>query len=173
MMVLKENRLRLNNLILRSLFSKRARNKLGACHLSRLRQVSYGTATLTRDKRYLYFGNGKAAGSSIRQLLYFYQTGRFLEGSFFDRAVKKSPDSLKIGIDYWREFSTQETDPKCYVFSFVRDPMDRLISCFFNKVINPKNSQRNPHIEYLEKKGFDPKANHSLNFAIFVEYVAR
>ena len=167
MMVLKEKKIHLARLALAAPFSHKARTKLGVHKLSLLRQLSYAQATLTIDGKYLYFGNGKVAGSTIRQLLFFHQTGRYFEGP-----LKHTTDGLKFGIDYWRDFKSQELHQGCFVFSFVREPEARLRSCYFNKVVDPKNQVRNPHMNGLMKIGFDPNANQSSNFARFVEYVA-
>lgn len=84
------------------------------------------------DNRIVYVVNAKAACTSIKNALYFFSEGVVAE-------VNVHTDS---GADKYKSHSLEGIDLDGYfVFSFVRHPVERIISCYRNKFTDFKNGK--------------------------------
>jgi hypothetical protein len=127
-----------------------------------------------------YVSNPKVASTRIRAALAALQGRDLVSNWQADRnweVHKRSRSGLKAPRHDIREFYRLATDPSVLRFSFVRNPYDRMVSCWLDQYREkPLVHGRDVYIDtYLERrKEVDPSlpagASETLSFSQFVEF---
>lgn len=149
-------------------FSRRFRNRFEQRNLPPELQNVYRNTIMTGDRKLLLIKNSKAGCTSLASLLIEYSTGSkvpFNQIHLFRDGVFQGPYD-------WKAFDDAVAQDIPLVFSFVRNPIDRLVSCFFDFFVSFTNGNTNEHIGPISQRGFSDTNSLERNFEVFVDYVA-
>jgi|LGOV01.1.fsa_nt_gb hypothetical protein len=125
----------------------------------------FDNAMMTNDKKLLFVRNHKAGCTSVSQLIVHSSTGKY------SRAVSKHNIGIFRGaVDYFDIRAGFESEGT-YCFSVSRNPLDRLISSFFNVFIDRKNRSVRSNFLPIQDRGFTLGGDISQNFDVFINYV--
>ncbi|MCF3640569.1 sulfotransferase family protein [Rhizobium sp. TRM95111] len=126
------------------------------------RQKKRQSIIVLKDHNLAYVRVPKAANSSIKQALASLMVPdideKTLRGTTKDDFWKKHPGSDIVML---RDF--RKTYPRFFCFTFVRNPYDRLVSCYQNKLQENENASQN-----MKRMGIE----HGMPFDLFVRKVA-
>ena len=137
-------------------------------HLPPQLQSIYRNSIMTGDQKLLLIKNSKAGCTSLASLLIEYSTGSKVPFEY----IHLHRDGVFQGPYDWKKFDTAIKNELPLVFSFVRNPKDRLISCFFDFFVDYTNGNTNEHIGPISHRGFSGHNSLERNFEVFVDYVA-
>jgi len=112
--------------------------------------------------------NSKAGCTSLAALLEEYSTGELV---VFDD-IHLHRHGVFQGPYDWRMFELGFASERTTCFSFVRNPVSRLVSCFSDFFVDLKNGDTNQHLPPMEDRGFELTSSVDRNFEVFVDYVA-
>ncbi len=128
--------------------------------------LAFRHAVTTPDGLFFYLRNSKTGCTTISQMLHGYAFGRPFDGD-----IHHSRD-LPQGIRHWRLHRRALDDGGAIKFSFVRHPVGRLRSAFFDFFVDCKNDARHRHWDNMVQLGFSPAGDITRNFDVFLDYVA-
>lgn len=118
---------------------------------------------ITRDKKLSYVGNAKAGNTTIYNLLFYYDRNFFYPyNNIYDskNALKRSP------------VEQINTSNDTLVFSFVRNPFRRILSCFFSKVVSESDEKYfSLRDRLVGDYSMNPKDDPQINFKKFLKFV--
>jgi hypothetical protein len=124
-------------------------------------------AAASRDRRLLFVKNPKAACTTGAQLVHLYDHGAFcLSENIHDSTA------IRQGLQHATHHMAVLANDEAIRFTFVRNPLDRVISAFCMFFTRPCHSEKERDRERgMRALGFDQSHSSSRNFDIFLEYL--
>ena len=155
--------------IILSPFLKKYRNKLYIdFEKDMIKLVIYHTI-MSGDKKFLYVKNSKAGCSTVSQIIGEYTNGTLVDQSLIHRNL----DGVYFGrnLYHYRLIKSYFNIDDCVKFSFVRNPLDRVLSAYFNFFVDNKNRARDRHIDAITARGYIEGGDIYRNFDVFLDYI--
>lgn len=149
------------------LFSERYRDKLEQHTIDPRLRVVLNHSVVTDDCRLLYVKNSKAGCTSVTHLLYFYNRGKEFDERF--RSEIHNTSDLKKGVKNWKTLKCGRNRP-C-TFSFVRDPLTRILSAYHDFCSDQRNPNSPQHLGNMQRMGFHAGLPERRKFDLFLDYV--
>ena len=131
-------------------FSKRDAGKLALSRESRQMQAVMPFLVVSRDDHLAYVKNSKCGCTSITQALHYYDAGRFYKGN-----VHREGGHLRQGYSCWQENWKSVESGRPFLFSFVRNPVARVVSAYMDFVIMNRNPEAVQHTTAFARRGLD------------------
>lgn len=125
----------------------------------------FSNCIMSQDKKILFMKNSKAGCTSIAQMIIHYSTGQFSENPHIHQA------GVYQGLLRQKELREGFVDPKTYCFSISRDPIDRMLSAFFNFFIDENGRYAQKYLDAIKQRGFIDGGDLLKNFEVFVSFV--
>jgi len=147
--------------------SPRYRERLRDLSIDPQLRIPLNHSILTHDHRLLFVKNSKAGCTSVTHLLYFYSHGQ----AFQEQSTGEIHGSSGLQQGTENLLAIEETQPHPYVFSFVRDPLTRLLSAFHDFCIDERNPTGARHLRNLRALGLRPGLPPSEKLDLFLDYV--
>lgn len=129
-------------------FSKRYAGKLALSRELRQMQAVMPFLLLSRDDRLAFVKNSKCGCTSIAQAFHFYDTGHFYKGN-----IHREGRHLRQGYSHWQENWKSVEAERPFLFSFVRNPVSRLVSAYMDFVVLKRNPEAAQHTETFAQRG--------------------
>lgn len=116
---------------------------------------------LSHENEYIYFPIPKVACSTVRALL------APLEGLEWHHPWEEETPFLRVRLEHVYRF------PRYFKFAFVRNPWDRLVSCYEDKIVGVRTCENNKGVHDGVFRGFEEYERdfRRMDFAGFVEFV--
>ena len=155
--------------IMLSPFMKKYRDKLYIDFEKDIYKLVINHTIMSGDKAFLYIKNSKAGCSTISQIIGEYTNGQIAD----PHLIHQKLDGVYFGSNqyYYRMIKDSFNKGDCVKFSFVRNPLSRVISSYFNFFVDNKNESRRKHINAIVARGYVEGGDIYRNFDVFVEYV--
>ena len=147
-------------------FSYRARANFAARGLDPRLIPVYTNGMATADYKTFFLRNSKAGCTTIAKLIFELELGKAPE-----TRVHRTRNGLPMGFRFWREFHEAVAKPETFRFTFVREPVARARSAFFDFFVDRKNPGLYKHDKPMQRRGYLPGGDIQRNFDVFVAYV--
>ena len=147
-------------------FSERYKTKAKIAASAMPLQTIVPHIVMSDDRKLLFVQNSKAGCTSASHLIYEYSRGNRYEGKIHARDA-----GLHRGLSYFDDALIALNSPETYVFSIVRDPLKRAVSCFKNFFIDQKNRNYPKYSRSIRKLGFVDGGPMEDNFDSFLRLI--
>ena len=149
-----------------SLISRYYRGKASISKAGIPTQAVLPFSTVSRDKRIALIKNSKAGCTSLTHAIYTYDTGTSFKGN-----IHREGHHLRQGYSYWQSNLATIKSGESLVVSAIRNPYDRLVSAYFDFVVEQRNPMRKFHVQSFQAAGLANITDLADGFDIFLDYV--
>lgn len=145
--------------------SKRHAFRYELSKLGDAKAITFSNMVVSDDSRLAYIKNSKVGCTSISSGIYRYNTGEYPIGD-----IHSLNGGLRQGALYIFD-NLSAIEKGATAFSFVRDPVARARSAFFNFFVDATNPSAQRHRHAIEARGFSSTSDLSYRFDVFLDYV--
>ncbi len=126
-------------------FSAYYKGKTSISQASKPIQAVLPFVSVSQDGKLALVKNSKSGCTSLARSLYVYNHGEHFHGN-----IHKEGRHLQQGYSYWQKNWQALQNPETFTFSALRNPKDRVISAYFDFIVE----KRNP-IRFLHQSSFE------------------
>lgn len=147
-------------------FSRYYRGKYTISKAGPETQAVFPFVTVSRDAQIALIKNSKSGCTSLAKAIYTYDTGKNFSGN-----IHRSGAHLAQGYSHWKSNFDHVMSNDALNISAVRNPADRIVSAFFDFIVEERNPIRLQYRQVFDDFDLLEETDNSQRFNRFLDFV--